>query len=388
MAKGDWIKNTFYNYQDEKTGIGVTRLTNPENVSHHMYFYNNMMTSDGKRLLYCTEVNGERQLYLMDLGSGDAVQVTDGTGVEDYSGMISSDNKFIFYMQENRLMRQKISTGETECCYESPEGWRGGSPGPSDDFRFMAIVETKQDTVAAKKGRGWDFFKENCLARPLCRIVYIDVENKTSHVVLEDNCWFGHTQIRPADADTILFCHEGPYDVIDARLWMVKKDGSGLTCLREQPEDLIITHEFWMPDGKELAFVYRETTGEKIENIRMINPDTREERILMPCSPYAHFICSRDGKKMIGDAQGSDVPIHLLDHSGKGEKKEETNDYLYLVDVEKREEKKLCYHGTSWKAIYGNPQDAHPHPFFSNDGSHVIFTSDKDGKPALYRVVL
>ena len=34
------------------------------------------------------------------------------------------------------------------------------------------------------------------------------------------------------------------------------------------------------------------------------------------------------------------------------------NDFIYLVDVEKREERKLCYHGTSWRAVHGNPQDS------------------------------
>ena len=44
----------------------------------------------------------------------------------------------------------------------------------------------------------------------------------------------------------------------------------------------------------------------------MIDPDTLEETILMPCSPFAHFICDKQNKYMVGDSQGSDVPIHLL----------------------------------------------------------------------------
>ena len=91
----------------------------------------------------------------------------------------------------------------------------------------MSIVETKQDTLPPRDGSaGWNFFALTCQAKPLCRIVYIDVETGKSHVVLEDHCWFGHTQIRPNDPDTILFCHEGPYDLIDARLWLIQSDGS------------------------------------------------------------------------------------------------------------------------------------------------------------------
>ena len=150
----------------------------------------------------------------------------------------------------------------------------------SEDNRFLAIVETRRDSLPEKKkGANWDFFAITCKAKPHCRIVYCDLQTGSFHTVLEDDCWFGHAQIRPGDPDTIMFCHEGPYDLIDARLWLVQSDGSNYRCCRQQPSDLILTHEFWLPDGSKLAFVYRETTGEKVENIRMIDPDTMEEEI-------------------------------------------------------------------------------------------------------------
>ena len=337
------------------------------------------------------ERDNGRQLYLMDLKTGEAEQLTEGAGVADYDGLIFPNDRELFYSQDGIYYRMDLVTKEKREIYRSPEGFRGGAAGMSDDFHYMAIVETKQDTTAqpGKKGKGWDSFAANCLAKPLCRIVYIDVESGDSHVVLEQNCWFGHPQIRPGDPATIMFCHEGPYDLIDARLWLVQKDGSNLRCCREQPSDLILTHEFWLPDGSKLAFVYRETTGDKVENIRMIDPVTLEEEILMPCSPYAHFICDKKNKYMVGDSQGSDVPIHMLTEEDRKKAKETiANNFLYLVDVEKRKEYKLCYHGTSWSPEYGNAQDTHPHPFFTEDNASVIFTSDKAGRPCIYKIDL
>ena len=392
MAIGDKIYNHFSTYTDPYTGTEVERLTEPDHTSHHMYFYNRMTTSDGTYLLYCPELNGERQLYMMNLENGEAIQLTEGEGVDEYGGMFSHDDKYVFYQQSNKFYKLNLADLSRECFYETPEGWNGGSAGMSDDNRFMSIVETKKDTVAAKGGgKNWDFFAQNCLAKPLCRIVYIDVEKKTSHVVIEDRCWFGHTQIRPGDPDTIMFCHEGPYDLIDARLWLVQSDGSNYRCCREQPNDLILTHEFWLPDGSKRAFVYRETTGDKVENIRMIDPETLEETILMPCSPFAHFICDKQNKYMVGDSQGSDVPIHLLNQEEQEKDRAAgiiKNDFIYLIDVAKRKEEKLCYHGTSWLAKHGGPQDAHPHPCFTQDNRYVIFVSDREGKPCIYRVDL
>lgn len=412
MAKGTMIHNQPYTYVDSHTGTRVTRLTNPEIVCHHMYFYNNMITSDGKKLLYGAEMDGERQLYLMDMESGDAVCVTEGAEVSDFSGMITADDRYIIYKQGERLLRQELATGKEHCFYETPEGWTaGGDLGPSSDYKKMVIMEMRKDTAAKRKvGANWDAFAENCLAKPLCRIVYIDVETGESKVIHEERCWIGHTQLRPVYGDKVLFCHEGPYDLIDARLWCVNIDGTGLTCLREQPSDLIITHEIWMPDGESIAYVYKETTGKKEENIRMIplnmskqhisvnKPESEEntiadtieakdfleEVIFMDCSPYAHFNVAPDGKYMAGDSQGHDVPIHMLNNVKEEVTGEVKNDFIYLVDVQARTEKKLCYHGTSWRALYGNSQDTHPHPFFTKDSKHVIYTSDADGKPALY----
>lgn len=281
-----------------------------------------------------------------------------------------------------------------ECVYRITEGWTGDSWTVSDDDRYLAVIETLEETLPKReKGAGWDFFAKTCLAKPRCRIVYIDLVSGASRTLVEENCWFGHVQIRPGDPDTIMFCHEGPYDLIDARLWLIQSDGSRYRRCREQPDDLILTHEFWLPDGSRLAFVYREATGEKIEDIRMINPDTMKEEIWMRCSPYAHFICDRQNRYMVGDAQGSDVPIHLLDsekpcEADKGKPEEVRNDFIYLVDVEGRSEQRLCYHGTSWSAAYGNPQDSHPHPCFTEDGKYVIFVSDREGTPCIYRVNL
>ena len=390
MAIGQKLQSHFTKETDPYTGIPFTRLTEPDYVSHHMYFYNRMTTGDGKKLLMCQEREDGRQLYLLDLETGEMEQLTEGESIADYDGLISPDDKELFFAQDGIYYRMDLATKNKREIYHSPDGWNGGALGMSDDFRYMAIIETRQDTLPQmENSKGWNSFAATCLAKPLCRIVYIDVEAGSSHVVLEDRCWMGHPQIRPGDPETILFCHEGPYDLIDARLWLVQRDGSRLRCCREQPNNLILTHEFWLPSGEKLAFVYRETTGEKLENIRMIDPETLEEEIMMPCSPYAHFICDKKYRYMVGDSQGSDVPIHLLTEEDRRKAKEKlSNDFLYLVDVAKRKEYQLCYHGSSWSPNYGNSQDSHPHPCFSEDNERIIFTSDKSGSPCVYMIDL
>ncbi|MCL7708720.1 oligogalacturonate lyase family protein, partial [Enterobacter kobei] len=54
---------------------------------------------------------------------------------------------------------------------------------------------------------------------------------------------------------TVAFCHEGPHDLIDARMWMVNEDGSNVCKAKEHAEGESCTHEFWVPDGSALVYV-------------------------------------------------------------------------------------------------------------------------------------
>ena len=383
MAIGDLLHQTPVTTPDPYTGCPVTRLTPPDHTSHHMYFYNRMVTSDSSRRLYCAEINGRRNLYLMELATGDAVQLTEGDALDDYGAMISADDKSVYYQQDRKVWKLDLATLQRTCLYAAPDGWDCGNWGMSDDNRYLVMTETRRDTLPDLTGKkGWEFFPLTCAAKPLCHIVYLDTQTGEHHIVVEDRCWFGHAQLRPGDPDTILFCHEGPYDMIDARLWLIQSDGSRYRCARPQPKDVIITHEFWMPTGDRLAYVYRKADDGSTETIRMMRPETLEEELFMPCLPYAHFICDRQRRWFVGDCQGQETPIHLQTGEGRGQ--EVRNDFIYLVDIARKKEIPLCYHGTSWTTIHGTPQDAHPHPCFTPDGSGVVFTSDREGKPCVY----
>ena len=284
MAVGDVVHNEFSSFVDEETGARIERLTPPNVTCHHMYFYAHMTTRDGRWLLYAPELGGERQIFLMDLTTGDATQLTEGEGVDDWGAEFEADERHVLYHQGNAIWRLSLENMSREEVYCTPEGWHGRDIGVSRDAAALTLVEIKKDTMAAEiGGRNWDFFAQNCLAKPLCRIVYVDLERGTSEQVLEQRCWLGHTQICPGRPNTIMYCHEGPYDLIDARMWLIERDGSGMRCCREQASDLILTHEFWEPNGSKLAFVYREMDGSGVEEIHEIDPDTLEERVVMPC---------------------------------------------------------------------------------------------------------
>lgn len=370
MPKGDIVRNTFHSYTDPYTGRTVTRLTSPEEVNHHPYFYYKMVTNDNRYLIYASNRDGNRNLYRMDLRDGSALQLTEGTGVHDFSCSLTSDDRQLIFCRDRRVMRLDMADLSEECRYETPVGWQpNANPGLSSDDRYLVLVEMNERDVVPSRG-DWSTFEPQWAKKPHCRIVYVDLERKSSHIVHEEpHCWLGHPQLRPGDSSTVLFCHEGPWNRIDARLWLVQSDGSGLRCAKPQTHDELITHEYWLADGTKFAFVYRNHDHGMQESIRFMDPETLTEEHWMDCSKYCHFISNRENTRIVGD----------------GQLKEQH--FIYLVDVNNRTEERLCSHGTTW-ASYGNTQDAHPHPSFSPDSSFVIFTSDREGTPCIYRVEL
>jgi oligogalacturonide lyase len=370
MAKGDVVANDFHTYTDAYTGRAVTRLTAPGQINHHPYFYYKMVTNDNRYLIYASNRDGHRNLYQMDLQDGSAVQLTEGTGVHDFSASLTSDDRHLIFCRNRSLVRMDMKTLAEETFYETPEGWRpNANPGLSSDDRYLVLVEMNERDVVPSRG-DWSSFEPQWAAKPHCRIVYVDIERKRSHIVHEEpHCWLGHPQLRPGDPSTILFCHEGPWNRIDARLWLIQSDGTNLRCAKSQTHEELITHEYWLADGSRFAFVYRNQDHGLRESIRFMDPFTLEEEVWMECSKYCHFISNPDNTRIVGD----------------GQLKEQH--FIYLVDVQQRKEEKLCSHGTSWGS-YGNTQDAHPHPAFSPDSSFIIFTSDKEGTPCIYRVAI
>lgn len=390
MAIGDIVHNSFESYVDEYTGAVVERLTDPSVTCHHMYFYAHMTTRDGGKLLYAPQIAGERQIYCMDLATGDAVQLTEGPGVDDWGAEFTHDESAVLYHQGDSIWRTTLDGADRARLYTTPAGWQGRDIGLSRDADLLVMVEIKSETMASKiGGANWNFFAQNCLAKPLCRIVCVDLATGESEVVLEERCWLGHPQLRPGDPSTILYCHEGPYDLIDARMWTVRRGEGVARCCREQPDGIIFTHEFWTPDGSRVAYVRRGAGNSDSEDIRLIDPDSMEEEVLMSCRAYAHCICDRGGEFFVGDAQGDPTPIHLQreeDILAREQSGKVLDDFIYLIDVHERKEIPLAYHGSSWSARWGTPQDAHPHPCFTEDGRYVLFVTDRFGHPAIHRV--
>src|SRR5690349_24794557 len=64
-------------YQDPLTRRRVRQLTDSAAEDYHLYFYNPSVTPDAKYLIFISERTGIGNLFRLDLGTGEIVQLSD-----------------------------------------------------------------------------------------------------------------------------------------------------------------------------------------------------------------------------------------------------------------------------------------------------------------------
>ncbi|MCC3747777.1 oligogalacturonate lyase family protein [Rouxiella badensis] len=378
MAKGMQIQFNFQTYQGEVTGAHVTRLTPPDVLCHRNYFYQKCFTRDGRKLLFAGEFEGNRNYYLLDLETQQAIQLTEGKGDNTFGGFLSPDDKYLYYVKNERtLQRVSLDSLTEKFIYQVPENWVGYGTwvANSECTRLVGIEIRREDWTPLSD---WKIFQSFYHSAPRCRLLCIDLLSGESRVIHEKNQWLGHPIYRPFDDNTVAFCHEGPHDLVDARMWLVNEDGSHVRKVKEHAAGESCTHEFWVPDGSALIYVSY-LKGQHDRHVRRFDPQTGEDSNLMTMPACSHLMSNHHGTLLVGD--GSGTPVDVKDTASHTI---ENDPWLYIFDAQTRKYAPLAAHNSSWRVLDGDRQVTHPHPSFSPDDSHVLYTSDVEGLPALY----
>ncbi|OYU46041.1 MAG: oligogalacturonate lyase, partial [Burkholderiales bacterium PBB4] len=258
-----------------------------------------------------------------------------------------------------------------------PEGWVGyGTWVSNSACTKMVGIEIHADDWFPLSD--WKKFHDMYHAKPRCRMIRIDLQTGEREVILEKHGWLGHPQYQPFHDDTVAFCHEGPHDLVDARMWFINEDGTNLRCGKVHEEGESCTHEFWVPDGSAMIYVSY-LKGQRDRWIWSLDPVTLENKRLTSMPPCSHLMSNFDGSLLVGDGCGSPADV-----SDSGSHDIVTDPYLHVFDLKAGTNRAIARHDSSWKVHKGSRQVTHPHPSFTPDESQVLFSSDAEGEPALY----
>ncbi|HAX41790.1 MAG TPA: oligogalacturonate lyase family protein [Bryobacteraceae bacterium] len=358
-GKGNVHPNERREYRDEVTGARVLQMTSHPSRSHLSYFLQSSFTPDSRNLIFVSYRTGEAQLFETGFPDGPVRQLTDGASIHAYSPTLSPDGATVFFVRGGGIWRLDRATLAEEQVVEF-EGAQLGecTLGGGGEWLTAAYKRgTEQGLVAGRAdGTEWRVI-------PFGRTVI-------------------HPQFHPLEPEWIEFAGDPA-----PRMYRVRRDGTGMECLRENPFEEWLTHETFLGTTGDMVFVHWRKALYRL-NWRTL------EAAPVTDYPVWHVSPSRDGQRILCD---TNVP----------------DEGLFEIDVATGRRRLICMPGASnggtqwkesqpanWKSdaksalswlevpldqVYG-PQWTHPHPCYSPDERWVTFTSDRTGEAQVYVV--
>jgi oligogalacturonide lyase len=190
-------------------------------------------------------------------------------------------------------------------------------------------------------------------AQPRSRIVRVAVDGSGAETVWEEKCWVGHVNTSPTQPNLLTFCHEGPWHLVDHRIWVLDLDSGKAWKVRQRDvEGETIGHEYWHRDGVHIGYHgHAPGRGSTLGAVRY--DDTSRTEAAFP--HRVMHIHSNDLRLIVGDG----------DHTVK----------LFRFDGQRFEPPRvLCEH---WCSPF--VQVCHVHPCFNGDARRVLFATDCSG---------
>lgn len=321
MAKGDVYPSELRTFTDNITGAVIHQLTNYLCHSCHLYFTHLPYYANGTRMLFHSDRGGAGNLYELDLHTFAIKQLTNCSpgepDIRPFSACVNPVRDEAFFWIGRRLRAIDLQTLEERDIWEMPEGVRCLTPNCSSDgkFVFFATNPIIHEGLTIDRLSGLPFSRDYCAQRPHCSIMRVPAEGGEAEIVWEEDCWLGHVNTSPNNPKILTFCHEGPWAMIDQRIWGLDTDTGRVWKIRpEQPGELI-GHEYWFADGSRIGYHGKDTQQRVIWGHADPMGDDFQDYVLPRASTHFH---SLDASLVVGDGSVLDPYLMLWRWNGEG----------------------------------------------------------------------
>lgn len=356
-GKGAKLPSEHRGFEDASTGTRIHQITAHPSTNHLSYFLQSSFTPDCKYLIFVSDRSGSAQIYEAGFPDGEIRQLTGGAPVHAYSPTLAPDGAHLYFVRGGGIWRlHRASLAETRVA--EFEGAQLGECTLGDGGRWLTAAfkrGSEQGLVTGRvDGREWR-------------------EIRFGRTVI-------HPQYHPLDPEWIEFAGDPA-----PRMHRVKRDGTGMECLYENPFAEWITHETFLGSTGDLIFVHWK------QALYRMDWTTREISRITEY-PVWHVSPSRDGHRVLCDTNLPDEGIFEIDvASGRRRpicRPEATNGGSQWkesapADWNAKKESALSWLEVPLDTVYG-PQWTHPHPCYSPGERYVSFTSDRSGHAQVY----
>jgi oligogalacturonide lyase len=298
---------------DKDTGHRVVRLTD-EDGSASLYFHQNAYTPDGKKLIFKSPTG----LYTVELATRKIEQVLPEP---DISIIVAGRKTFsVYYMSgtaskdnasapPRSVWRVDLNTREKKKIADLPKGSNISTVNCDETLLCGSITYPRPGETEipefryAANGR-IDIGYRRGLHLPM-ELMTINVASGETKFFNHSTEWLNHIQFSPTDPNLLMFCHEGPWQLVD-RIWYIDVRGGEPQRVHDrQMRNEIAGHEFWSPDGQSIWYDLQTPIGQVFwlagknlkTGVRTWYPIQRSEWSV-------HYNVAPDGSLFAGDGGG------------------------------------------------------------------------------------
>lgn len=347
-----------------ESGCEVIQLTTNEADDSGLYFTSRSFVPEDNRLVFTSRRTGSWNLFYMNLKTFEFVQLTDSRKISGTGADVCAATHEVFYRDGQTIKAVHVKTLAERIITTVPDGYNvGAAVSVTASGQALAFSISESLTLTSKTSVIYSDMNEHFAKRPWSAVLTGRADGTGWHQVARQKKWISHTLICPTDPNLILYCHEGRWDQVEQRMWLVNADDRNNRPLRpEEKPEIKVGHEFWFGDGIHVGYQASYPKAAKTIGIA----DTRDGSFCEYPAPFSdgHVQASHQGNLFVGD--GSDKEPFLN---------------LYKLETGKLTGRHLFRHGSSF-----SQQHWHPHPAFSPDDALVVFTSSRAGNGDVYLI--
>ena len=213
--------------RDPVSGLPVTQLTS-SGINVHMYFTDNAFDLSGERIFILSNraAGGKGEIlniFSLDLESGEMTRLTDeedGIVIDAFTR--TPDSEYIGYIvRESTIRILNTVTGELKTIFHSPDMVLHNLSFSCDKKTVGFVCDEKLDGLIPNGGPNYAGFRDKMFALKKGVAARIGIDGKGYREVFRDTCWVNHFQFSPADPSLAMFCHEGPWNEVLQRIWLI-----------------------------------------------------------------------------------------------------------------------------------------------------------------------
>lgn len=327
-GKGHTFPSEFHRYSDPATELDVLRLSSPDHSCVLPAAGQRAIAHHAGFLLHASDRPGSLEAFRLDLRNGESRQLTQSTALDPATLSLSADERSILYFDGPTLRQTSLSAGHDREVYHAAEA-RTSNLAVSDDGLHAVFAEGGRiRRIGLARG------DVTTLAEAPSRVTFV--------------------LTRPRRTQALYFRENGAP-------WLVNFDGQQNRPLKIDPIPGAAPGVVqWAPSGRTLLYLRFPTEPHELNSLREHTPDENADKFLAKTSQFVQFGVNGDGSVFVGASRNKASPNVLL-----------------LLRVTRREFT-LCEHRAS------DPKTVAP--IFSPTSQTIYFQSDRDGKPAIYRM--